>query len=84
MLEEGHERPIAVVAHHSRPPMISVEILMKSFARFRQMVVIPWPDEAFVGVDAIIFRAVPTSVGATTERQGIPSNVFEGHKSTPY
>ena len=66
VLDEGHERPVAAVAHHSRPLMIRGKLLMKSFAGFRLKVTIRWPDEVFMGVDATIFWPVPTIVGTTT------------------
>ena len=67
VLDEGHERPIADVAHHYRPPMILVVSLLKSFAGFHLLGVIQWPPEAFVGGDATIFRQEPTTAGTTTE-----------------
>ena len=67
LLVEGHERPIVVVAYHSRPPMILVGPLLKCFAGFRLLVVIPWPFEAFMGANATIFRQEPTIAGTTTE-----------------
>ena len=67
VLEEGHERPIAVVAHHLRPLMIWARLLIKSFAGFRLLGVIQSLPEAFVGADATISRRVPTTAGSTTE-----------------
>ena len=67
LLVEGHERPIVVVAYHSRPPMILVVSLLKSFAGFHLLGVIQWPPEAFVGGDTTIFRQEPTTAGTTTE-----------------
>ena len=67
VLEEGHERPIAVVAHHPRPPMMWCGLLLKSFAGFRPLELVQLLLDAFVGGDAAIFKQVPTTAGATTE-----------------
>jgi len=83
VLKEDHERPIAVAAHDYRPPMIQWRPLMKSSARFRQKMVVQWLLQAFVGVDATIFRQVRTGIGRATKREGLPFNGFEGHQPTP-
>ena len=65
VLDEGHEGPVAVVAHYSCSSMILGELLMKSFAGFRLLVMICWALEFFMDVDATIFWPVPTIVGTT-------------------
>ena len=65
LLDEGHERQVAVVAHHFCSSMIWGELLMKSFAGFRLLVMIFWALEFFMDVDATIFWPVPTIVGTT-------------------
>ena len=84
VLEEGHERPIAVVAHHPRPLMTWCRLLVKSFVEFRPMELVQLLLEAFVGGDATIFRQEPTTAGTTTEWQGLPVNGFRVHQTTTY
>ena len=67
VLDEGHEQPLADVAHRSCSPMIWGDLLMKSFAVFRLQMMILWRNEVFAEVDATIFRQVPTGVDAITE-----------------
>ena len=67
MLDVVNRGPIAVVAHHSCPPVMLCWLLMKSFAGVRLLVMICRAPKAFVGVDATIFRQAPASVGDTTE-----------------
>ena len=67
LLDEGHERQVAVVAHHFCSSMMWGELLMKGFAGFWLLVMICWAPGAFVGVDATIFGPVPTGVRATTD-----------------
>ena len=67
VLDEGHERPVTVVAHRSCSCMMRDDLLMKSFAGFWPLAMICWAPETFVGIDATIFGPVPTGIGATTE-----------------
>ena len=80
----GNIRPITAAAYHHLPDIVSDGGLMKSFAGFRQKVMVRWLLQAFVGVDASIFRPVRTIVGTTIERQGLPFNGYKGHQPTPY
>ena len=83
VLEEGHERPIAVVAHHPRPPMMWCGLLLKSFAGFRLLGVIQWPLDYVVGVDATILRHVPTTAGTITDDKDSHSMVLRSIKLCP-
>ena len=78
------KRPITAAAYHHLSDIILGGGLMKSFAGFRLLVMILWPDEVFAEVDATIFRQVSTGIGATAERQGAPFNGFKGLQPTPY
>ena len=79
-----NKRPITAAAYHHLSDIISGGGLMESFAGFRLLVMIRWPDEIFAEVDATIFRQVSTGIGATAERQGAPFNGFKGLQPTPY
>ena len=50
VLDEGHDGPVAAVAHHSRSLMIWDDLLMKSFAGFPLQVAMWWPLEVFRGM----------------------------------
>ena len=78
------KRPITAAEYHHLSDMILGDGLMKSFAGFRLLVMILWPDEVFAEVDATIFRQAPRGVGATTEIQGAPFNGFKGLQPTTY
>ena len=65
VLDDGHKRPIAVVARHSRPPMMWCGLLLKSIAGFRLLGVIQWPLDCILRADATTLRHEPTVVDAT-------------------